>query len=490
MVLLSGVVFAQTLSKDGRFLLRKATPMPDGRLKIGALTVEPGKDGGEAKVKTFILTGNTFKEEFITMSELAKCPSPIKGFLFGVSTDNELILIDKDTATGTQVGILRNAQGKHDVPSRDMKAWLAGKVSIIKAARTADGRIRIGKAPGAKPVAAPPAKQPAYSVLTGPDGVDMALVGAGKQKAAELKGSITTMFVDATGRTRVWPPNDSPHPAYFRQDDMILNVCSKIVTFSKVKLGKGEVAVLSKKPGGGRGLVWVKTPWGVTTSRSIWVSLVGDYGRRAKADVQVYVLSAKEFSEYWAKREKDEIPKLNPRGGAPLLVQNLKPGRYVVGVRYVLDLGVFGPSAISGKLDMLKYVEDDVAEKSEFRAEAVKVMPTKLEVMVSTIRWYSIDVASETVHPVVSLFVPKGASSSRLRALYPRREQFRINASGELLEQLWLSLDKAGAKTTTEQRKELLDLLARGGRVCVPSAKSPAAIFLDCDGKPRVAARD
>jgi len=144
-VLLTGAVFAQTVTEGGRYLLRKSTTMPDGRVKVGSLAVEPGKNGGEARVKAFIVEGGDFKEKLITMSELAKWPSPIKGFHFGISTDNELVLIDKDTAKGPEVGILQNAKGKHSVPSRDMKAWLAGEVSIIKATLMPDGRIRMGE---------------------------------------------------------------------------------------------------------------------------------------------------------------------------------------------------------------------------------------------------------------------------------------------------------------------------------------------------------
>ncbi len=486
-VLLSGTAFAQIVSEGERYLLRKSTTMPDGRVKVGTLAVEPGKDGAEARVKTFVLEGGNFKEELITMSELAKWPSPIKGFHFGVSTDDELVLVDKDTAEGPVVGILQNARGKHDVPSRNLKEWLAGGISITKATRTADGRFRTGEAPSTKQVATSQAK-PVDSVLTDPDGVDLAIIQAAKQKADELKASITPMFVDAKGSIRTWPP--SPYPSHFTQGDMLLNVCSKPVTVDDITLGKGEVVVLERTPGEGGELVWVKAPWCITTGRSIWVSLVGNHGRKAKTDVQVYVLSDEEFSQYWAKREMEETPNLKPRGIVPLLVQDIKPGRYVVGVQYTLDLSVIRQSAISGKLDPLDYMEDDVADASEIRASTVEASEAKLELIVSCIRWYAVDVASETVHPVVSLLIPKGAPPSTRRGLYPSGKQFRINASRELLEQLWQSMERAGAKMTTQQREELLDQLAKGGRVCVPGTTLPTAIFLDCDGKPRLAGRD
>ena len=159
-VLVLGVAFAQTLSEGGRYLLRTSTTMPDGRIERGSLAVEPGKNGEEARVKTFVLEGDSFKQELIPISELAKWPSPIKGFQFGISTDNELILVKKDSAEGPTVGILQNAQGEHNLPSEGVAAWLAGEVTVIKATRTADGRIRIGEAQSTKPGATAPAKQP------------------------------------------------------------------------------------------------------------------------------------------------------------------------------------------------------------------------------------------------------------------------------------------------------------------------------------------
>ena len=150
MVLLTGAVFAQAVTDGGRYLLRKSTTMPDGRVKVGSLVVDPGKDGGEARVKAFVVEGGDFKEKLITMSELSKWPSPTKGFCFGISTDDELILIDKDTTKGPMIGVLQNANGEHNVPSRDVKAWLVGEVSIIKATRIPDGRIRIGETPPAE----------------------------------------------------------------------------------------------------------------------------------------------------------------------------------------------------------------------------------------------------------------------------------------------------------------------------------------------------
>ena len=485
-VLLSGTAFAQIASEGGRYLLRKSTTMPDGRVKVGALAVEPGKDGAEARVKTFVTDGNSFKEELITMSELAKWPSPIKGFQLGVSTDDELVLVDKDTAKGQAVGILQNARGRHDVPSRDLKLWLAGDVSIINAIRTADGRIRINEAPSTKLVAATSTKQLVDSVLTGPDGVDLALVQAAKQKADELQASLTPMFVDAEGRTRTWPP--SSYSAHFMQDDMVYNSCSKLATLNDVKLAKGEVVQVRKLTDGGP-LAWVKLPWRLTTGRSLWVSLVGDHGQEAKTEVQVYVLSHEEFLEYWAKREQKDIPKLTLRGTAPVLVQGLKPGRYVVGVQYTLDMNFVQQSVTDGISGPLDHVEDDLADASEIRGVEVKGGNGTPEIRFSAMRWYAVDVVSETVHPVVSLLIPKGASPSKRRSLYPSGKQFRIKASGELLEKLWQSLEMAGVKTTTEQREGLLSLLAKGGRVCVPGARSPTAIVLDRDGVPHVADR-
>jgi len=345
----------------------------------------------------------------------------------------------------------------------------------------------MGEVPGTKPVATPSAKPSSDSVLTGKDGVDLALVQAGKQKAAERKISLTPMFVDAKGRTRTWPASE--YSAYFLQDDMVFNACSKLATLDDVKLGRGEVAEI-RKPADGSALKWVKLPWRVTTGRSIWVSLLGNHGQKSKTDVQVYVLTAGEFSGYWAKRKNKETPKLTPSGIAPLLVQDIKPGRYVVGVQYTLDMGVVKQPVTAGISGPLEYVEDDVSDACEIRSSNIKPKDGAPVTSLSCIRWYPVDVTSETVHPVVSLLIPKGELLSRYGFLYPRPEQFRIDACAELRMQLWILLEKAGTQTTTQRRKKLLNMLVRGGRVCVPNAKSPTVIFLDSDGTPRIATRN
>jgi len=465
--------------------------VPDGRLKVGGLSVEPGKGGREARVKTIVLSGNESKEEFITMSGLAEFPSLIEGFHYGVSTDNELLLIERDTTQGAGVvGVLQNARGEHDVPSQGMGEWLAGNMTIVKATRAADGRILIGEVPSDAPVAEAPSASSGDSVLTNQDGVDLAIVEAGKQKESELKTELAPMFVDAKGRQAFWPPIDSQYPSYFMQGDMVLNVGSKPLALEDVTLKKGEAAALRKKQGDGGGLAWAKLPWQVTTGRSIWVSLVGDFGRKAGTDAHVYVLSSAEFSQYWAKRAEEETPKLEPRGTAPVLVQGLEPGRYFVGVQYALDLDAIRQTVTLERIDPLIYLEDDVADESEMQASFVKGEDGSFGMAMSSIRWYAVEVASDAVHPVVSLIIPKGASPAERRSLYPSRTQFRIDAPPELKELLWQSLEEAtGAKTTPEQRAELFELLARGGRVCVPSAKLPTAVFIDYAGKPSVATR-
>ena len=134
-------------------------------------------------------------------------------------------------------------------------------------------------------------------------------------------------------------------------------------------------------------------------------------------------------------------------------------------------------------------MEDDLADASEIRSVDVKGGEGTPEMIVSSIRWYAADVASETVHPVVSLLIPKGATPYKRRSLYPSRNQFRITTSKGLLEKLWPSLEKASVKTTTRQRKDILYLLARGGRVHVPNTKWPTVIFLDSAGRPHIASR-
>jgi hypothetical protein len=142
---------AQGIGTDTH-LLRKSTTMPDGRIKVGDLIVQEGKDGQEAKVKTirFDATGNG-KQGWMTMTELGQISAGRSELQFtesrkpdddklyyGVSMDNKLLVLVK--GAGNKVKVVRDLNGVYDIENIDKH-----KVILVDGVRMADGRIKVAK---------------------------------------------------------------------------------------------------------------------------------------------------------------------------------------------------------------------------------------------------------------------------------------------------------------------------------------------------------
>lgn len=151
-VFLTGFIFSSIAQDIGgrTHLLRSSTKMPDGRIKVGDLVVQEGKNGQEAKVKImgFDSKGNG-KEDWITMSELGRKPvgtSRLKftgswkpdndKLYFGVSVDNKLLIVVK--GTGNRLKVAKDRKGVYDIRYIDKK-----KIVLADGLRMPDGRIKV-----------------------------------------------------------------------------------------------------------------------------------------------------------------------------------------------------------------------------------------------------------------------------------------------------------------------------------------------------------
>lgn len=99
------------------------------------------------KVKVFIVTDPyakniTGESKFITISELSSAPCEFKNFRYGLSTDNELILILEE---GNTVRVFQDSNGRHVLDQKTQLQDLSKKnYQLVHAVRTPSGKIKLG----------------------------------------------------------------------------------------------------------------------------------------------------------------------------------------------------------------------------------------------------------------------------------------------------------------------------------------------------------
>lgn len=128
-----------------RFVLRNGTIMPNGVVKVGGLIVQSGKKGEEVQLKTCLVAETPSKyiqgsTSFITTSQLTTIIG-IKDFIYGLSTDNDLVLIK---VGGDDILVLQDSNGKHAISNNMTADDLAnGNYTLAAGTKMPDGRIKI-----------------------------------------------------------------------------------------------------------------------------------------------------------------------------------------------------------------------------------------------------------------------------------------------------------------------------------------------------------
>ncbi len=264
-------------------------------------------------------------------------------------------------------------------------------------------------------------------------------------------------------------------------------------------LPDGRIRLPGKQPATGRPQVARKN--GKTKLRTvipskgpgIWVTAIGHYGQAKDSDVIVYVLTDTEFARY----EKKQTP-LRRGEKAPLMLRNLKPGRYHVGVEQLLDPSFIRPrlfkrpavgDLLAGKptktQDPLSDYLDDRPAKRAVEIRVVSDSDSKGKTAYYQMKWYVVEVTESHLVPVVCLLLQKGVPLDKLAGEYPREQQFDITASEELMQTFWRGIGRFGPELTPKQREIITRLLRRGGKVCLPGARTPAIVSVGPVGKPR-----
>jgi hypothetical protein len=135
----------QAIAASGKNIafIHKCTKNPDYTINLGDLDVQPGEAGKPATLQVVIEpSAQHMKPEVIPVTKLKDFGSPVKDWDYGVSTKNELLLIQ---GAGPKVKVLVGPNGQVAIRNLEsLKDWDGKKLKIIEGQREPDGRIRVG----------------------------------------------------------------------------------------------------------------------------------------------------------------------------------------------------------------------------------------------------------------------------------------------------------------------------------------------------------
>ena len=229
----------------------------------------------------------------------------------------------------------------------------------------------------------------------------------------------------------------------------------------------------------------------------IWVTAVCGKGcNKSKGPCEVYVLSEVEYKK--SQKTADTNPTPASVGKTPLVLLDVKPGVYYVGISCVIDESVVGtkqvrvqPSSLAVPMYRTRpnheeFFADDLPEKM---ADQI-IIEDKVNadgfrrIYHAFLKWYKISVEEGKLCPVVGLFLEKKEDPQAWEQYYPKKQSFEIVLEPKLQEEIWDTLDYPGSEVHTivpTQRKVLTDLLTRGGRVCLPQPEV-GVVWIDSNG--------
>ncbi len=258
-----------------------------------------------------------------------------------------------------------------------------------------------------------------------------------------------------------------------------------IITLHKVQQGnyetkpinaqefeKGRAAAVSKQSGSSKVTTDKETRVSIPSNRTgIWVTAITGKGcETPRGPGVVYVLSEKEYVE----RDRPG-KKLEPVGETPILITNVTPGTYFVGVQAIIDEKKVGTKKV-GSMGMELPAFDDffVADMAVTQEGVFRNKPMGANGLFEKLnpwyrKWYKVVVEDKKLKPVVALFLEKQANPKIWAQYYPAEHSFTLPKlqGGENV--LWNAFDYEGSEghvVPIETRGVLQDLLARGG--CAP----------------------
>lgn len=219
----------------------------------------------------------------------------------------------------------------------------------------------------------------------------------------------------------------------------------------------------------------------------IWAQAIGDFGQLKKTEISIYVLDERSFEKYC----KTKNYKIEPKGTSPLLIKNLDIGNYYIGFEIIIDKKIVKPE---------KYKVDSPIPSQGMRLVPENYFANDLPIIYSKglkvvsingaysgeyyyIKWYKTAVKKNEISPVTSIFIKKNTQLVDLKNVYPKKYLYQLKSKDRELHSFWRALEEFNIKYGKKDRKALLNLLKKGGVVCLPSDKAFDVIKIDSDGE-------
>lgn len=217
---------------------------------------------------------------------------------------------------------------------------------------------------------------------------------------------------------------------------------------------------------------------------SINVDTVVDESVVKDADIFVYKVLQKD----WEKIIKDKRYKLEPVEKAPSKLTGLNPGVYMIGIGVKYDTNMIPSGVIStdpyhyGPIPKKYYLDDlQSATQARFIVGKNPNQTNGLMIMPYFIKWYYVDIKDRDIN-IVSLFMKKGLKLTDYTKYYPAKEKYQISSKANVTGFWEFLATNMDLNLSEADKKIVIQLLKRGGKVYLPNGDRPGAVYIKADG--------
>jgi len=212
----------------------------------------------------------------------------------------------------------------------------------------------------------------------------------------------------------------------------------------------------------------------------IWVTAIrDDVIVDSNKPCEVFILTEEEFKSYRERKEQDkkQLMENKPVGRTPFFYNNLKTGKYMVGIMTVLNIDKIGQSLEAR--DIIKIMAYDSHNEVTFSYN-YKVKEGKLTVeSIQITKWYKVNYDINSVYPIAALFLKKSDLLSEMEKYYPKNEQFIIKTSNKLLSEMFEKVQKEFPELSKHDKEKLLLLIKKGGKVSLAVENKYVVFYID-----------
>lgn len=199
----------------------------------------------------------------------------------------------------------------------------------------------------------------------------------------------------------------------------------------------------------------------------------------------VFVLTESEYQDHINNKSKIES-----KGKTPLFIKGLKSRIYYVAVDAPVNtetVPMTGGSFSPLKPDYQGFFIDDLPDEMHHVLSSVPAINPSgkkaFRVVFTFRKWYKIAIEKDSITPIIAIFLDKQSSLADWEKFYPKKKNFKIIPGTDFQMEFLDAVEKSSG-VSIENRKLFLDLLRRGGRVCVPQSKSSTIVSINSKGLP------